>query len=318
MTTRLQEVIDEGRWSLNGATTGSTAFVAWSDSSTLTAMPNYTGLQTQLIRNSRNRGEIGVSLYFRWLRSKAVVTTTPEQRKRIRLRLKRVQKLLEGAKELGQEALWEASARELLALVRIQELAGLGYDRFILNEHIERFRLTVRDRAVKRSPLSEFPRPIPAEQQALIKKAVDGKLFDRIDIVYADYTGEQLKSTATKIKDKDPICFGWFESDPERLFFICDWIDDKCDLTFDRLVDQIGLDREATLIDDPDQTDIDQIKRVVYEKMKRLEQTNVNSWRDRYREELESIRPADVVPEPDPAVKVSFWARLKKFIVETF
>ncbi len=40
-------------------------------------------------------------------------------------------------------------------------------------------------------------------------------------------------------KMKDPILFGWIKEN-NRLYFIADWEDEFCDLTFDEIVDVVG------------------------------------------------------------------------------
>jgi hypothetical protein len=46
-------------------------------------------------------------------------------------------------------------------------------------------------------------------------------------------------SSEEKQKMKDPILFGYIK-ETDRLYFIADWEDEYCDLTFDEIVDVIG------------------------------------------------------------------------------
>ena len=72
--------------------------------------------------------------------------------------------------------------------------------------------------------------------------------YDEFYIIYTDYTKETSKKVAKERRDKDPILFGAFldkDADSktkvyveDRLFFIADWVEEKCGLT----LQQIALD----------------------------------------------------------------------------
>lgn len=46
---------------------------------------------------------------------------------------------------------------------------------------------------------------------------------------------------------KDPILFGKIK-ETDKLYFIADWQDEHCDLTFDKLIDFMGKDKDETKI----------------------------------------------------------------------
>lgn len=67
----------------------------------------------------------------------------------------------------------------------------------------------------------------------------DKNLFDEIIVIYTRKHEKPLeldkkrksKGSSEKV---DPICFGRVNA-TGRLFFICDWMDDECDLTMSKL-----------------------------------------------------------------------------------
>jgi hypothetical protein len=46
-------------------------------------------------------------------------------------------------------------------------------------------------------------------------------------------------SSDEKSKMRDPILFGYIK-ETDRLYFIADWEDEYCDLTFDEIIDVVG------------------------------------------------------------------------------
>ena len=60
--------------------------------------------------------------------------------------------------------------------------------------------------------------------------------------VYYDPNKEAYQKTKQEIEDeKDPILFGLIRGS-DKLYFIGEWIDDICDLTFDELIEVLGED----------------------------------------------------------------------------
>jgi hypothetical protein len=126
----------------------------------------------------------------------------------------------------------------------------------------------VEGKAIKIIELSGYRRDIPDEIVALIKKLKDNKLFDEYYIVFTDYTHETSKEVALERQKKDPILFGAFidkedlRGKPnihERLYFLADWEDEYCNLTYDKLLEaniKHGYDINIDLIKDVNEEDI--------------------------------------------------------------
>jgi hypothetical protein len=96
--------------------------------------------------------------------------------------------------------------------------------------------------------LKDFTRVIP--KNVLIKKEKVKDVFDDF-VIYHYWNDEAEKnrekkqkiSPAEKEKLRDPVLFGIIK-ETNRLYFIADWEDDFCDLTFSEMIEVIGKDDE--------------------------------------------------------------------------
>lgn len=122
----------------------------------------------------------------------------------------------------------------------------MGITTFVYSEDIENFIENVENRSVKLADLKDFPREIPDEVVPVIERVQDK--FDRLVIMFTDYTDEVGQQVAKDNRDKDPILFGIFLDETsdyvmERMYFLADWEDEYCDLTLDKLIEE---NRELT------------------------------------------------------------------------
>jgi hypothetical protein len=120
----------------------------------------------------------------------------------------------------------------------------------------------VEDKAVKIIELKNYIRDIPDEVVKLLSKLQKNNVFDQYYIVFTDYTHETSKHVERERQKKDPILFGAFldnddkRSTPdihERLYFLADWEDEYCNLTYDKLLEENvkkGFDINIDLIKD--------------------------------------------------------------------
>ena len=128
---------------------------------------------------------------------------------------------------------------QLETIDRESEIVKLGITSFVYREDVEHFIDDVSDKAVKLIELEQYERAIPSEIVDIID-IVKGK-FDKLYVVFTDYTDEMGKKVAKERRDKDPILFGAFENKVtgdimERFYYIGDWEDEYCDLTLDKMV----------------------------------------------------------------------------------
>lgn len=123
--------------------------------------------------------------------------------------------------------------------VKEEELIKLGINTYIYKDVIEDYINTVADKAVKIVELSRYMREIPDELVETIEKTKN--LFNQFYVVFTDYTGKEQRKVEKERRDKDPILFGVFKTNTtisDRFYFLGDWVDEFCDLTLDKMVEQ--------------------------------------------------------------------------------
>jgi hypothetical protein len=159
-------------------------------------------------------------------------------------RLVKLEKAFYQAIENGQEALGNKFLRELAKETRESTLYAKGVRNFVEREDVLKVKNRIRSGHISDSRFEDFTRVIPKDVLKK-KKEVEG-FFDGF-IIYHYYNIEiedkiakkQKMSPDEKFKMKDPILFGYIK-ETDRLYFIADWEDEYCDLTFEEIVDVIG------------------------------------------------------------------------------
>lgn len=128
-----------------------------------------------------------------------------------------------------------------------QKLVDMGITTFIYKDDIDFYIDTVtnsrsrRERPIKIIELERYEREIPDEIVEVIDKTKE--LFDQMYIVYTDYTGKEERKIEAEKKQKDPILFGTFQNREkkvcvDRFYYLGDWVDEYCDLTLDKMVNE--------------------------------------------------------------------------------
>lgn len=222
--------------------------------------------------------EIPPQLYFKFVKSRL----RGMQPKRLEADVAALKAGIESAGLLNQRALYEALQQEL-ALTLHQMLCRVhGYDRFLALEDINKFMGRVEDRQITFNPLADFPRPIPDMQKKLIAEAVEKKLFDEVMILYMDGKVKELKTAEKKIREKDPIAFGRLNIPGSPLYYICDWIDEFCDLTLDKFVTKMNLVEPGYHVKElkpVSEKDVAELVARVRQRHERVQNTNRGNWK---------------------------------------
>jgi len=268
---------------------------------------------------SPRRKRIGPRLYFSYVKSKL----NKSQVKKLKARLSKLQALVKDAEEMGQKALYEEFSRMLMATIRESEAVACGYDVYVMHKDITKFQGHVSendksyDNPVFFKKLEEFPRAIPAKVQKVIKSVKEKGIFDELWILYLDYSGEKIKTNKEKIREKDPILFGKFSYDNEKYYFITDWIDEYCDLTLSKFVEELKSkdeDYNFGRVEEITPEYIEKIKQEVKDRAERLANTKPANFRelmaqeDRVSEQPQAPQQ-EAAPEPAPKKKpwYKFW-----------
>lgn len=115
----------------------------------------------------------------------------------------------------------------------------MGVTTFIYKDTIEDYIANVAENTVKIIELSRYTREIPDELVGTIEKTKP--LFDEFYVLFTDYTGREERKVDKERRDKDPILFGVFKNSStvaDRFYFLGDWVDEYCDLTLDKMVEE--------------------------------------------------------------------------------
>lgn len=145
-----------------------------------------------------------------------------------------------------------------------RELVKMGIDTFVYRDDIEYYIDNVASNTVKIIELENYEREIPDEIVDTISM-VKG-VFDAMYVVFTDYTGKVERQVEKERRSKDPILFGVFQNPNagvviDRFYYLGDWIDEYCDLTLDKMVNQtenVGSRKIAHNIKTP--SDIKELK----------------------------------------------------------
>lgn len=268
--------------------------------------------------NKPVKGLIGAGLFFKYAKKKM----SKLRAEQLNNRLEKLRGLRINCAETGQQALLEELEREFVLTAKEQVLLSSNFDKILTRSDIDKYIKRTSDVYLKN--LEQFPRAIPSGVRAALRRARELKVFDGFMVLYTDYTGKPVaKSSADRIREKDPILFGVVKLNPDKLYFIADWVDEHCDLTLDKIlktgVETVPVQPLDTL------ADVVALEKRVEDRLNRLADTRISNWREKEREALraevaaEKPTPAEsekpTPPPPPPAPPPSLYTRIKRWFV---
>lgn len=187
-------------------------------------------------------GEIDIAEFFTNIK-----LLSKESAVKYRDRVTNYLQALRNAKMAGQTALLETLLREMIANKYESLLDAEGFYYAVKEEDVVRFAKKT-EKGLKLSYIQNFGRPIPEDVVKTLAKANQLEVFDNYVVLYYDPKGEIYKETEKqRAKRKDPILFGVI-SGSNKLYYIGDWIDEYCDLTLEKFVDTLGMNKESLKI----------------------------------------------------------------------
>jgi len=162
-----------------------------------------------------------------------------EELRIVNTRLDGYKKLLIKAQTLGQKAL-EEKVKDHIKLYYLETaLLKSEFKKFITEEKIILFSKKC-ERGLRLDWIKNFTRVIPDDvlEQKLLADELN--VFDNYVILHFDPKNENNHLTKKEIeKKKDPILFGVIRGS-RKLYFIGDWIDEVCDLTWEKIAELLG------------------------------------------------------------------------------
>lgn len=248
-----------------------------------------------------SRKDIHPKLYFTFVKSKLTKIETGKLKKKI-LGLKFH---AEEAFAASQKGLYEELTKHLAIAIREQIVSIAGIDQYVTKTDIEKFLKLVRGNVVELDPLEEFPRVLPNKVRKKLKTVQEKELFDEYWILHTNLTKEKVTTTKEKIREKDPILFGKFSYNPDKFYYIIDWVDEVCDLTLETFVEtmnKVEKDYRPSPIKDLTDKEIKKITEEVKERELRLQKTSPANFRLLMNQEDKTYQ------------KLSWWHRLQMWI----
>lgn len=140
----------------------------------------------------------------------------------------------------GQTAMLERMNHELEIHRAESQLYAMGFTKVVTEENVVQFAKKI-CKELRLDWIKNFTRVIP-EKVLLTKEKLDEKMvFDNYVIMHYDpYRNGALKTLKERAEEeKDPILFGVILGS-NKLYYVADWMDEYCDLTFDKLVETLG------------------------------------------------------------------------------
>lgn len=149
--------------------------------------------------------------------------------------------LLNKYKITGQTKGMKKLIFHLECIEKEREIVKMGINTFIYKDDIEKYIDNIAKDVVKIIELENYEREIPDEIIETISQVKDK--FSQLYVVFTDYTGKIEQEVVKERREKDPILFGTFQDKNtrtiiDRFYFLGDWIDEYCDLTLDKMVNE--------------------------------------------------------------------------------
>lgn len=220
--------------------TGGIATTNWTGSLDYTNQFISISQAVQAVNSEPDKSKIHAKLYFSYVKSKFKLL----ERMRIDRRIKLLEKAFEQAADAGQDMLGDKVLREIAAYARMSVMSAKGIKWCISKEELSKYKRRIKDGHISDTALRQYTRAIPKDVMVKLDKVRD--LFD--DFVIYHYwnkkaeEGSKDMSADEKAAMKDPVLFGTIKEAHDKLFFIADWEDEFCDLTFDEMLEAMGKD----------------------------------------------------------------------------
>lgn len=162
--------------------------------------------------------------------------------------------LVEKYKTTGQKKILNKIKFLIDCVEKEKKILEMGINKFVYRDDIEDYIDNISKDAIKIIEIENYPRDIPDEIVEVVSKTKN--IFDKLYVVFTDYTGKVQKQVEAERRRKDPILFGTFQrvvsfgADSqinERFYYLGDWEDEYCDLTLDKFLREAGRDKLKTV-----------------------------------------------------------------------
>lgn len=189
--------------------------------------------------DSISSNKINPVLYFSYIKSKFKYL----EKNKIEKRIKVLEAAFDEVVKNGQKLLGEKILNSIVINTRESIMYAKGVEYYIEYDDVQKYKRNIRGGHISDTLFKDFTRKIPKKVLEKKKKLED--VFDNFVIFhYWNPNAKDIKKMdeEEKSKMKDPVLFGIIK-ETNRLYFIADWEDEYCDLTFDELVEKIGKEK---------------------------------------------------------------------------
>lgn len=229
-----------------------------------------------------NVEELNATQYFNYLKEKKQTVTDKDLKDLYNGYLLLVEKYsITGQKRVIEKLRFLADNIE-----KEMQVVGLGINSFVYRDDIEDYIDNISKNVVKIIELENYPRDIPDNIVQVIAKTKD--IFDKMYVVFTDYTGKAEKEVAKERREKDPMLFGTFQKPRtdtrnggvvlnDRFYFLGDWEDEYCDLTMDKFLQEAGKEKLQTVVIPTNTDEIKEELERLDDNLRRLNDKEFNS-----------------------------------------
>jgi hypothetical protein len=165
------------------------------------------------------------------------IKSSIEELNNIDEKIQYLEKVSQALRVSGQKQMLEVSLSQKKVLEYEKILKESNFKKFITEDNLVAFTLKCK-KGLKMEYINEFNRIIPESVIKNRDKAEELKVFDNYVILHYDPS-----ANVNLVEKKDPILFGLIKNS-NKLYFIDDWIDEKCDLTYDKIIKELNIDEE--------------------------------------------------------------------------
>ena len=153
------------------------------------------------------------------------------------------EKAIAHLKRTGQIAILERMEYDLEIHRAETQLYAIGHTKVVTEANVVEF-ASKACRELRLDWIKNFSRLIPEKVLEAKEKCDENLIFDNYVVMHYDPYKDGVLQTLDEIKaqvakEKDPILFGVIAGS-NKLYYVGDWIDEYCDLTFDKLVEKLG------------------------------------------------------------------------------
>ncbi len=196
----------------------------------LSKQQNFSLEQPAISDEEQQASKMSVEDFFKSVKNSA------EELELLHERYKNYEAACEHLRKTGQEALLEVMELELEIYRAESQLYAVGFRQVVTEKQMVEFAKNSK-RGIRLDWIKNFVRSIP-------QKAVDAKITCDQHCIFDNYVichYDPNNTGSVEEEDKDPILFGIIAGST-KLYYIACWVDEFCDLTFDKLVESIGAE----------------------------------------------------------------------------